>query len=313
MNSLAVVLETPRMLDLRQLGLVPPTADDIVVDVDWSGISTGTERLLFTGRMPPFPGLGYPLVPGYEAVGRVVDAGAGARHRIGETVFVPGASCFEGARGLFGAAASRIVTRQARAITVDPGLGERAVLLALAATACHALTAPGAALPDLVVGHGILGRLLARIAIAIGGAPPTVWEREPLRVAGALGYEVVRPEDDQRRDYRAIYDASGSADILDLTIARAAKGAEIVLAGFYESRLGFDFVPAFMRETRIRVAAEWLPPDLAAVAKLVERGDLSLDDLVSHCADARQAKDAYPLAFEDPRCLKMVLDWRTAA
>jgi bacteriochlorophyllide a dehydrogenase len=43
----------------------------VVVDVEWSGISTGTERLLFTGRMPPSPGMGYPLVPGYESVGRV--------------------------------------------------------------------------------------------------------------------------------------------------------------------------------------------------------------------------------------------------
>jgi myo-inositol-1(or 4)-monophosphatase len=34
-----------------------------------SGISTGTERLLWDGTMPPFPGLGYPLVPGYETVG----------------------------------------------------------------------------------------------------------------------------------------------------------------------------------------------------------------------------------------------------
>ena len=51
------------------------TADDVVVDIEYSGISTGTERLLWTGRMPAFPGMGYPLVPGYESVGRVVGCG----------------------------------------------------------------------------------------------------------------------------------------------------------------------------------------------------------------------------------------------
>ena len=46
----------------------PAADDEIVVDVEFSGISTGTERLLWDGRMPPFPGMGYPLVPGYESV-----------------------------------------------------------------------------------------------------------------------------------------------------------------------------------------------------------------------------------------------------
>jgi 3-hydroxyethyl bacteriochlorophyllide a dehydrogenase len=56
MNSLAVVMEQPERLSLSRLQLQEPTPDDIVVDIDWSGISTGTERLLWTGRMPDFPG-----------------------------------------------------------------------------------------------------------------------------------------------------------------------------------------------------------------------------------------------------------------
>ncbi len=313
MQSFAVILEQPKELGLRAIELTAPADDDVVVDVRYSGISTGTERLLWTGRMPAFPGMGYPLVPGYEATGQIVDAGSNARHRIGEHVFVPGANCYGAVRGLFGASSSRLVTRQARAVSVDHTLGDRAVLLALAATAHHALAARGAALPDLIVGHGIVGRLLARIAIALGGLPPTVWEREPSRADGAVGYAVVQPSDDNRRDYTSIYDASGSAGILDDLIGRIVKGGEIVLAGFYETRVDFDFVPAFLREVRLRVAAEWLPEDLTSVNRLVQDGKLSLDGLISHAMDARDAKHAYAAAFEDPSCLKMVLDWRTCA
>jgi NADPH:quinone reductase-like Zn-dependent oxidoreductase len=78
----------------------------VVVDVEWSGISTGTERLLWSGRMPPFPGMGYPLVPGYESVGRIAMAGEHSGARVGERVFVPGARCFGEIRGLFGGAAA---------------------------------------------------------------------------------------------------------------------------------------------------------------------------------------------------------------
>ena len=71
METVAVVLEQPGKLALRTLALQEPGADDIVVDALWSGISSGTERLLWAGRMPDFPGMGYPLVPGYETVGIV--------------------------------------------------------------------------------------------------------------------------------------------------------------------------------------------------------------------------------------------------
>ena len=94
MNTVAVVIECPEQLSLRRLCLNDFEPTDVVVDIDWSGISTGTEKLLWTGRMPPFPGMGYPLVPGYESVGRVVEAGSEVRARIGQQVFVPGASCF---------------------------------------------------------------------------------------------------------------------------------------------------------------------------------------------------------------------------
>ncbi|RYD21187.1 MAG: chlorophyll synthesis pathway protein BchC, partial [Lysobacteraceae bacterium] len=84
METLAVVLEAPERLILRPLALNPVGAADVLIDIAWSGISSGTENLLWSGRMPAFPGMGYPLVPGYESVGRIVDAGADVRDRIGE-------------------------------------------------------------------------------------------------------------------------------------------------------------------------------------------------------------------------------------
>jgi 3-hydroxyethyl bacteriochlorophyllide a dehydrogenase len=310
MDTLAVVMEEPERLSLRRLDLQDAAADDVVVKIDWSGVSTGTERLLWTGRMPPFPGMGYPLVPGYESVGRVVDAGSGARDRIGERVFVPGSSGFKDARGLFGGAARRLVAPSARVVSISDSLAEQGVLIALAATARHAIAAGKGAAPDLIVGHGVLGRLLARIAIVEGGAPPTVWETNPGRRDGAAGYAVVHPDDDPRRDYRAIYDASGDSKLLGPLISRLGKGGEVVLAGFYDQPLSFDFPPAFMREARIRVAAEWAPEDLAATTRLIESGALSLDGLITHRLSAIQAQDAYRTAFSDVSCLKMVLDWR---
>ena len=314
MKTHAIVLEQPEQLRLATLDLTAPVDADVVVDIEFSGISTGTERLLWNGRMPMFPGMGYPLVPGYESVGRIVAAGPASGHAVGERVYVPGARCYGEVRGLFGGAASKVVVPGEKVVPISDKLGEQAVLLALAATAYHAVACGGKEAPhrppDLIVGHGVLGRLLARMVVAAGYDAPTVWELNPERAHGATGYQVISPLDDTRRDYKAIYDVSGDSGILDKAIARLAFGGEVVLAGFYHEPLSFNFAPAFMREAQIRTAAEWKRADMMAVRELAENGRLSLDGLITHHDVATHAADAYRTAFGDAACLKMVLDWR---
>jgi 3-hydroxyethyl bacteriochlorophyllide a dehydrogenase len=309
MQSTAIVFQQPKSLALTGLSLPEMGAADVKVEVEFSGISTGTERLLWDGTMPAFPGMGYPLVPGYETVGRVVDAGDQATLKVGTRVYIPGSQCFQEAKNLFGGSASKLVVPSARALPIQESLAEQGVLFALAATAYHAHSAPGTLQPDLIVGHGVLGRMIARLAVLAGGHP-VVWETNPARRTGAVGYEVIDPSTDTRKNYKCICDVSGAGSLLDELIGRLAPGGEVVLAGFYDTPLSFIFPPAFMREARIRVAAQWSPPDLAAVIALAGDGRLSLDGLITHHQDATQADAAYRTAFGDADCLKMVLDWR---
>jgi len=311
LRAVAVVFDGPANLDLRELRLVPPADDEVVVDIAVSGISTGTERLLWTGEMPPFPGMGYPLVPGYESVGRIRHAGPESGRQAGQLVFVPGARCYESAHGLFGGASSRVVLKGARTLIIDENLSEQGVLLALAATAHNALRLPegGYRLPDLIVGHGVLGRLLARMVVALGNKPPVVWENNKKRLDVTENYQVVCPDDDGKENYQTICDVSGDASLLDTLISRLKPHGEVVLAGFYQQPLQFAFPPAFMRQARIRIAAEWQQKDLESAYRLVSDGALSLDGLITHCQSPNQALAAYKTAFSDPTCLKMVLDW----
>jgi len=309
----AIVFDAPQQLSLQTLEVKAFEANDIEVDVSFSGISTGTERLLWDGSMPPFPGLGYPLVPGYETVGIVKKVNPGSSVQIGDHVFVPGSYTFQGVRNIFGGAGSRLIVAHDRVVKVSPELGPKAVLLALAATCYHAIALGGErqpmVLPDLIVGHGVMGRLLARITVALGGPAPTVWETQVLRQSGAEGYAVVHPNDDARKDYKAVYDVSGDSSLLNSLIMRLAPGGEVVLAGFYKQDLSFAFAPAFMREAQIRAAAQWKKHDLLAVTRMVETGQLSLEGMITHTYTLGQALQAYEVAFSDPLCLKMMLDW----
>jgi len=329
LTTQAVVIARPGELDCRRVEIAAPGAGDVVVSVESCGVSTGTERLLWDGTMPPFPGLSYPLVPGYEAVGTVVDAGADATLPAGARVFVPGAAGYQGGiTGLFGANAATLVVPEARVARVD-GIDElsdeRATLLALAATAMHVLTADARrrgesvtlaglakGAPELIIGHGVLGRLLARTVVAVGADAPIVHELDAARRDGALGYACIDPDTDEVGPRRCIVDVSGAGgEHLNRLIARLGRGGQVMLAGFYHEPIRFDFAPAFMREIDIAIAAEWAPQDLELVLELVRSGALALGGLITHRAAAADAAHAYPEAFRDATRLKTVLDWKT--
>lgn len=70
MDALAVVLEQPGQLALQRLPLSAANEDCVSVDIEWTAISTGTERSSLKDACHRF-GMGYPLVPASEAVGRV--------------------------------------------------------------------------------------------------------------------------------------------------------------------------------------------------------------------------------------------------
>ena len=264
MKAQAIVFEAPQSIAVRTLELAPMGPRDVEVAVSFSGISTGTERLLWDGTMPPFPGLSYPLVPGYETVGTVASLGAEVTGlALGDLVFLPGSYSFPGVQNIFGGSGSRLVVPHERAVKLDAALGVKGVLLALAATAHHVFTVGREGLPlaypDLIIGHGIMGRLLARMVVAAGKPAPVVWETQAVRQSGALGYGVIHPDEDARKDYRCICDVSGDSGILNRVIPKMAPGGEVVLAGFYKQDLSFSYAMAFMREASIRVAAQTNP------------------------------------------------------
>ena len=158
MKTEAILFDQPRQVRLCPLELPELTPGQIEVDIEHSGISTGTERLLWDGTMPSFPGMGYPLVPGYEAVGRIARVAGDVHMTVGQRVFVPGTRCWQGGvHSLFGASARRLHADHQKVLPVDEHLGVDAVLFAFAATAYHSVSGCGQTAPhpppDLLLGH----------------------------------------------------------------------------------------------------------------------------------------------------------------
>jgi threonine dehydrogenase-like Zn-dependent dehydrogenase len=178
----------------------------------WTGLSRGTERLVFNGltssperermRAPMQEGdFPYPVKYGYCAVG-VVDAGPDAL--AGRTVFA-----LHPHQNRFIAPANQLI------VVPDPAPPRRAVLAANFETALNALWDAGVGPGDriVVIGAGVVGLLITYLAAALPGTEVTVVDIDPARraIAELLGAGFEKP-----------LDAPDGADVVFHTSATAA-------------------------------------------------------------------------------------------
>jgi len=218
---------------LNTQDLPPPGPGDCLVRTAWSGVSRGTERLVFEGRVPEsehermraplqegaFP---FPVKYGYCAVGTVE---AGPEHLTGRTVF-----CLHPHQ-------DRFVVPAAAVTAVPDGLpARRAVLAANMETALNAHWDAGTGPADriVVVGGGVLGLLVAFIAARLPGADVTLVDRDESRAAicTTLGLRYATPAACPD-DADIVFHASASAGGLATAIAAAGLEARIVELSWY--------------------------------------------------------------------------------
>ncbi|WP_437574256.1 zinc-dependent alcohol dehydrogenase [Sorangium sp. So ce887] len=245
-----------------------PRAGEVVARAVASGVSQGTELLLFRGEGPtPFdPSLDAPGAPtyprryGYAWVGEVVARGEGAALGLGDRVF---ALAPHGDLHLLGPGAARALPRSIP--------GERAVLAANLETAITCVWDAGVGLGDAVVvlGGGVVGLLVVALARRAGAAVRLIEPSERRRLAGlALGAAAaIRPEDDRPcGDADVVIAATGDPGELDRAIAHAAREATVTVASFYGARTSPVALGAEFHRRRLRLRASQvstIPPERA--------------------------------------------------
>jgi threonine dehydrogenase-like Zn-dependent dehydrogenase len=182
--------------EIRPVEVRRPGPDEVLVRTLVSGVSRGTETLVFRGGVPQdqrvrmraphqdgeFPG---PVKYGYLNVGRVE---RGPSHLVGRTVF-----CLHPHQTAY-------VVQAADVTVVPDGVPpERAVLAGTVETAVNALWDAGPLVGDriAVVGAGMVGCCVARLASAIPGVVVTLVDVDPARAAtaAALGVAFATPDE----------------------------------------------------------------------------------------------------------------------
>ena len=195
-NALAFWLREPGIGELRTAELPDPTAGDVLVRTLYSGISRGTETLVFRGGVPvgqydtmrapfqdgEFPG---PVKYGYLSVG-VVEIGP--PELLDRTVFC-----------LYPHQSAYVVPAAAVVVVPDDVPPARAVLAGTVETAVNALWDAAPLLGDrvTVVGAGMVGCCVARLLARFPAVQVTIVDSDSRRkgVADALGVAFALPDD----------------------------------------------------------------------------------------------------------------------
>ena len=317
MKTKAVVFSAANTVDLREVDLKPLGDDDVLIRTRLTSISAGTERMLLRGVMP-HPMLQFPVVPGYETAGEVIDAGPAARGWIGKRVYVGGNYGFLGVNPAFGGQSAHIVAPQSHLTELGALTDAQGVMLALAATALHGVDQAGLRPADsqparaLVLGQGVVGQLAARIAKA-RGAHVTVTDRIESRLALSVADEKwllgdAPPATNPQTPFDVLIDATGKMEAIAPFLMSVQKGGRAVLLGYYDA-VHLPYMPVFLRELSLVASNEWAPGDLARARDLIAAGLLEVDSLITHRLSAEDAPRAFEIAFNDPACVKLVLTW----
>jgi 2-desacetyl-2-hydroxyethyl bacteriochlorophyllide A dehydrogenase len=259
----ALFIEAPHVAVVREVELADPAPGELRARALFSGLSQGSELLVYRGEAaapgqaldPSLGGAGgYPLRYGYAWVGEVEALGPGVSAlAVGTRVFA------------FAPHQSHWVARAEDFRPLPPAVRpEVAVLAANLETAVNAVWDAGIGLGDevAIVGQGIVGLLLTQVSRRCGARVTAV---EPAaaraRLAERLGARVVAPVEaggtagnggtagaGLAAAFDVVLEATGDPRALDLALSLAAFEARVVVVSNYGTRRApVDLGPGFHR------------------------------------------------------------------
>ncbi|HZT85443.1 MAG TPA: zinc-binding alcohol dehydrogenase [Gaiellaceae bacterium] len=282
-------LREPGCGEIRSAPLPDPGPADVVVRTLRSGISRGTETLVFRGGVPPgrrtrmrapfqegeFPG---PVKYGYLNVGAVEEGPAGLR---GRTVFC-----------LYPHQTQYVVPAAAVAVVPEDVPPARAVLAGTVETAVNALWDAAPAIGDriAVVGAGMVGCCVARLLQRHPAVHVTLVDVEPGRagVAADLGVDFALPEEAPEGLDLVFHTSATSAGLQRSLELLGAEGTVVDLSWYGDAEVRLPLGGAF-HDRRLSIRSSQvgtLSPARASRRTTADRLALALELLRDHAFDA---------------------------
>jgi NADPH:quinone reductase-like Zn-dependent oxidoreductase len=282
-------LRSPGHGEIRNVSLPKPAADEVLVRTLCSGVSRGTETLVFRGGVPEsqhtamrapfqdgeFPG---PVKYGYLNVGLVEE---GPQHLLGRTVFC-----------LYPHQTRYVVPASAVTPVPDTVPAARAVLAGTVETAVNAVWDAAPLIGDriAVVGAGMVGACVAAVLARYPAVRVQLVDADPMRagIARALGVDFALPED-AAGDCDLVVHASATEDGLARSLELLApEGTVVELSWYGDRRISLPLGEAFHSRRLVVRSSQvgMVSPSRRSSRTFADRLALALDLLADPAFDA---------------------------
>ena len=315
----AVVIEKPNDLKVKEIDDPTPRAGEVVVKVDACGIC-GTDIHVLRGEFAPTR---YPIVPGHEFCGEVVELAPGvSKLKVGDFVAVDPSlfdgSCRQCRAGHFnlcenwnaigvgsanGASAEFVTVPAANAFPVPADVPrDWGALVEPLSCAVHGLDMVDAQVADdyLIYGAGTMGLMLGQLIRHAGASRIDFVERNPARheLARRLAADAVvtsAEELDHPRGWDVVIDATGVVPAIEDGLRRVARGGTFLMFGVANADATASFSPFRIYNDEIKIVGSMaiLHSFERALALLV-RGVIDCQAMITQ----QFGLDDYPKAIE---------------
>jgi len=337
----AIVIERPREARLKKIKLTPRQADSVIARTTFSAISSGTDMKTWRGEQH-HTACWYPLVPGYENVGVVVEEGSWAPgFKKGDRVMINEVRQFAEVCAAWGGNTHVAVKDKSTAggndnlAKIPDQVSDAEAVMAYLACVSHkgVLKAP---IKDgdtvLVTGAGLIGLSAIQIVkILYPKCRVVCIERHPFRaeIARKIADQVILADGKEAAAFNeatqgkradVILECSGNAAVpgtlhaflRDGGWSPDSKGGHIHLQGDYPERVSFDIYHKwFTKNCTISMTCALYGSSKETVLQWVASGKLRFKDIPVETWPAGKCAEAYPyFDKKNGEVFKILFDWR---
>lgn len=313
----AAMITEPGSISVGRAPDPTPTPPDVVVEVGACGVC-GTDLHIADGEFPPTP---YPIVPGHEFAGTVVEVGpavstgigVGDRVAVDPSLFCGHCAACRAGRGnlcanwgaigdtVDGAFAELVAVPAVNAYRLPDHLSlEQGALVEPLSCAVHGVRRLGVAMGErvLVVGAGTMGLLLIQL-LAGAGAEVTAVDRvaAKLELAATQGARHTATSIGELNGelFDAVVDVTGAPAAIEEVLTAVARGGRFLVFGVANTDARVAVSPFRIYNDEITVVGSMaVLHSFGAALDLIASGAVSTESLVSH----RLALDDYPKALD---------------
>ena len=331
------VLE-PDVMAIEEVPALSRQEGEVRIRVEYAGVC-GSDMAIIDGSYPYSP---YPLTPGHEFSGRVVEADPDSAYHTGDLVTaLPVLTCGECAGCLAGeqnhcvslsilgvnrdgAYAEEMVIPESLLIPIPDNMtAELAALIEPTAVAVHINRRAGVSQGHnvAVIGSGVIGNLVFQVSKAKGAGKVMAIDRvnQRLDLAGQLGADwainsaevdpVQFTQEHLKAGFDVVFDLVGKEPVVEQAIQMVRRGGTLALIAVPHGtgRFAFNYGDSFRKEISLVFSRLYDSRDFQEAIELLSTGKIDAERLVSHRMTLSQGIDAIELLRSQPEIAFKIL------